>query len=113
MTSSGTGVASHTFRSKLVDEEPIPAEAMAVRHEIERQDRAFVVRLRAAILAGAETEAEGTLRRVLAHRAWVDQRRGWRFTNPRSAGQCLAAEPARTMVDLAARDAASGRRTYY
>ena len=55
MTSSGTGVASHTFRSKLVDEEPIPAEAMAVRHEIERQDRAFVARLRAAIVAGAET----------------------------------------------------------
>jgi hypothetical protein len=55
MTSSGTGVASHTFRSKLVDEEPIPVEAMAVRHEIERQDRGFVVRLRAAILAGAET----------------------------------------------------------
>ena len=46
MTSSGTGVASHTFRSKLVDEEPIPAEAMAVRHEIERQDRAFVARPR-------------------------------------------------------------------
>src|SRR6266536_3297741 len=55
MTSSGTGVASHTFRSKLVDEEPIPAEAMAVRHEIERQERAFVARLRDAILAGAET----------------------------------------------------------
>ena len=27
-------------------------------------------------------EAERTLARVLAHRAWVDQRRGWRFTNP-------------------------------
>jgi hypothetical protein len=27
-------------------------------------------------------EAERTLTRVLAHRAWVDQRRGWRFTNP-------------------------------
>ncbi len=63
MTSSGTGVASHTFRSKLVDEEPIPAEAMAVRHEIERQDRAFVARLRAAILAGAETP-DGVLGQV-------------------------------------------------
>ncbi len=27
-------------------------------------------------------EAERTLARVLAHRAWADQRRGWRFTNP-------------------------------
>ena len=27
-------------------------------------------------------EAERTLARVLAHRVWVDQRRGWRFTNP-------------------------------
>ena len=26
--------------------------------------------------------AERTLARVLTHRAWVDQRRGWRFTNP-------------------------------
>ncbi len=29
-----------------------------------------------------QMEAERTLARVLAHRAWVDQRRGWRFTNP-------------------------------
>lgn len=29
-----------------------------------------------------QVEAERTLARVLAHRAWVDQRRGWRFTNP-------------------------------
>ncbi len=27
-------------------------------------------------------EAERCLTRVLAHRVWVDQRRGWRFTNP-------------------------------
>jgi hypothetical protein len=27
-------------------------------------------------------EAEGTLSRVVAHRVWADQRRGWRFTNP-------------------------------
>lgn len=27
-------------------------------------------------------EAESTLRAVLAHRAWFDQRRGWRYTNP-------------------------------
>lgn len=29
-----------------------------------------------------QVEAERTLARVLAHRVWVDQRRGWRFTNP-------------------------------
>jgi Domain of unknown function (DUF1998)/Helicase conserved C-terminal domain len=29
-----------------------------------------------------QVEAERTLARALAHRAWVDQRRGWRFTNP-------------------------------
>jgi hypothetical protein len=29
-----------------------------------------------------QMDAERTLARVLAHRAWVDQRRGWRFTNP-------------------------------
>lgn len=29
-----------------------------------------------------QMEAERTLARVLAHRVWVDQRRGWRFTNP-------------------------------
>jgi Lhr-like helicase len=27
-------------------------------------------------------EAERTLAKVLAHRVWADQRRGWRFTNP-------------------------------
>jgi hypothetical protein len=54
MTSSNAGVASHTFRSKLVDEDPIP-EVMAVRREIKRQDCAFVARLRDAILAGTET----------------------------------------------------------
>jgi len=30
----------------------------------------------------ARTEAEKTIRRVLAHRVWTDLRRGWRFTNP-------------------------------
>lgn len=28
------------------------------------------------------TEAEATLREVLAYRVWYDQRRGWRYTNP-------------------------------
>ena len=60
---SNAGVASHTFRSsKLVDEDPIP-EVMAVRREIKRQDRAFVVRLRAAILAGAAHGVLGHVRR--------------------------------------------------
>jgi hypothetical protein len=29
-----------------------------------------------------QADAERTLSRVLAHRVWADQRRGWRFTNP-------------------------------
>jgi len=29
-----------------------------------------------------QLDAERALSRVLAHRAWADQRRGWRFTNP-------------------------------
>src|SRR6266404_3341526 len=32
-------------------------------------------------------DAERTLSRVIAHRVWVDQRRGWRFTNPRALGR--------------------------
>jgi hypothetical protein len=63
MTSSNAGMASHTFRSKIVDEgSPIP-EIMAARREIKRQDRAFVARLRASILAGTET-AHGVLGHV-------------------------------------------------
>ena len=30
----------------------------------------------------AQSDAEETLTKVLAHRIWADQRRGWRFTNP-------------------------------
>ena len=30
----------------------------------------------------AAPDAERALSRVLAHRVWTDQRRGWRFTNP-------------------------------
>ena len=55
-----TGMASHTNRSKLVAEDPIPVDILAARHEIERQDRAFVAQLRAAILAGTEI-AHGVL----------------------------------------------------
>ena len=46
---TSTGIASHTNRSKLVAEDPIPVDILAARHEIERQDRAFVDQLRAAI----------------------------------------------------------------
>ena len=53
MTSSG--LAGHTFHSKPVDEDPVAVEIGALRCEIKRQDRAFVARLRIAILAGTET----------------------------------------------------------
>ena len=55
MASNNAGVAGHTFHSKLVDEDPVAVEVGALRREIKRQDRAFVARLRAAILAGTET----------------------------------------------------------
>jgi hypothetical protein len=54
------GIVSHTGRSKLIDEDPITLDVLNARREIERQDRAFVAQLRAAILAGTET-AHGVL----------------------------------------------------
>ena len=57
---TSTGMASHTGRSKLIAEDPIAVEVLSTRREIERQDRAFVARLRTAILAGTET-AHGVL----------------------------------------------------
>lgn len=49
---TSTGMANHAGRTKLIAEDPIAVEVLAARREIERQDRAFVVQLRAAILAG-------------------------------------------------------------
>ena len=54
--------ASHSGRSKLIDQDPIPSEVLDGRRKIERQDWAFVVQLRAALLCGLETPAG-----VLAH----------------------------------------------
>ena len=34
------------------------------------------------VKGAGQLDAERTLSRVLAHRVWADQRRGWRFTNP-------------------------------
>lgn len=34
------------------------------------------------IKGAGQIESDRTLARVLAHRVWTDQRRGWRFTNP-------------------------------
>jgi hypothetical protein len=34
------------------------------------------------VKGAAQQDAERALARVLAHRVWADQRRGWRFTNP-------------------------------
>ena len=50
----------HSCRSKLVDDDPVAAETMVIRRQIEAQDRAFVAQLRAAILAGTES-ARGVL----------------------------------------------------
>src|SRR5262249_20128570 len=55
MTTHNAGVAGYTCNSRLVEEDRVAIEVGALRREIKRQDRAFVARLRAAILAGTET----------------------------------------------------------
>ena len=50
-------------------------------------------------------EAEKTLREVLAYRAWFDQRRGWRFTNPNLEQLGLLAVEYQGLDELAADDA--------
>jgi Lhr-like helicase len=52
------------------------------------------------------SDAERTLARVLAHRAWVDQRRGWRFTNPNLEQLGLVQAEYVSLDELAADDSA-------
>ena len=51
-------------------------------------------------------DAERTLSRVIAHRVWVDQRRGWRFTNPSLEELGLISAQYVGLDELAADDAA-------
>lgn len=51
----------------------------------------------------ARIDAERTLARVLTHRIWVDQRRGWRFTNP-NLGLLRLVEPSFVGLDELCRD---------
>jgi hypothetical protein len=48
------------------------------------------------------TEAETTLRQVLAYRVWYDQRRGWRYTNPNLEQLGLVRVAYLGLADLAA-----------
>ena len=48
---------SHTGDSKLIDADVIALETIERRKRIEREDRAFVAQLRAAILCGLGTPA--------------------------------------------------------
>jgi hypothetical protein len=57
VTMTHSGMASHTGHSKLIDADPIALETTERRKWIERQDRAFVRQLRAAILSGLKTPA--------------------------------------------------------
>jgi superfamily II DNA/RNA helicase len=50
-------------------------------------------------------EAERTLREVLAYRAWFDQRRGWRYTNPNLEQLGLLTVRYEGLEELAADDA--------
>lgn len=54
----------------------------------------------------AQVNAEQSLSRVLAYRVWVDQRRGWRFTNPNLEELGLVRAEYLSLDDLAADDAA-------
>ena len=54
----------------------------------------------------AQVNAEQSLSRVLAHRVWADQRRGWRFTNPNLEELGLVGAEYVSLDDLAADDAA-------
>jgi hypothetical protein len=47
-----------------------------------RKERRIEWMLDPEIKGVGQIEAERVLSRVLAHRVWADQRRGWRFTNP-------------------------------
>jgi Lhr-like helicase len=49
-------------------------------------------------------DAEKALRQVVAHRLWVDQRKGWRYTNPNLEQLGLFAIVYRGLDDIAARD---------
>jgi hypothetical protein len=51
-------------------------------------------------------DAERTLSRVIAHRVWADQRRGWRFTNPSLEELGLVRAHYVGLEELAADDAA-------
>ena len=53
-----------------------------------------------------QSDAEGTLSRVLAHRVWADQRRGWRFTNPSLEELGMVRAEYVSVDDLAADDGA-------
>jgi hypothetical protein len=59
-----------------------------------------------AIKGVGQVEAERTLARVLAHRAWVDRRRGWRFTNPNLEELGLVRADYVSLDELAADDSA-------
>lgn len=53
-----------------------------------------------------QIEGERTLARVLAHRVWADQRRGWRFTNPNLEDLGLVKATYLALDELAADEAA-------
>lgn len=57
------------------------------------------------LMGFARVEAEKTLREVLAYRAWFDQRRGWRYTNPNLEQLGLLSVDYQGLDELAAADA--------
>jgi hypothetical protein len=58
------------------------------------------------VKGAAQHDAERSLSRVLAHRIWADQRRGWRFTNPSLEELGLVRAEYVSLDELAADDGA-------
>ncbi len=56
----------------------------------------------------AQSDAEETLTKVLTHRLWADQRRGWRFTNPNLEELQLVRPTYLSLDELAADDEVIG-----
>jgi hypothetical protein len=48
-------IRRHTGRSKLIDGDPIATDLLELRHDLERRNYMFLVRLRAALMDHSET----------------------------------------------------------
>lgn len=73
---------------------------------IENRERRQEWMLDAEVKGVAQIEAEKILSRVLSYRVWMDQRRGWRYTNPNLEQLGLVTAKYAALDDLAADESA-------